>query len=115
MPVSRPCLDCGELIGEGSRCLRCNSKYQSVIERRRYGKRDRSKYQGSYTRRAKLVRQSATHCWICGEGQRLDDPFQADHIFDTPDSPLAAAHRSCNASRGKPPKELDAVTPTGAN
>jgi hypothetical protein len=84
--MRRPCLGCGDLIETGSRCRAC------TIDR----------YQGDYQRRAKAVREGATVCWLCGEGARPDDPWQADHLTSSPDSPLMAAHRSCNARRGKP-------------
>ena len=53
-----------------------------------------------YNADGKLVRDTATHCWLCGEPARPDDPWQADHIYPgKPDSPLAPAHRSCNIRR----------------
>ena len=39
--------------------------------------------------------------WLCGGGAVPGDPWQADHVIPgNPDSPLAPAHRSCNAARG---------------
>jgi hypothetical protein len=61
----------------------------------------RQHYKGDYPKRAALVRATATHCWICGGTARADDPWTADHIIaGDPQSPLLAAHRSCNSSRG---------------
>ena len=63
-------------------------------------------YRGSYHVRARRVREAAnadpeTRCWRCGEQAREDDPWQAGHLRDgDPTSPLAAEHRSCNASAG---------------
>jgi hypothetical protein len=38
---------------------------------------------------------------LCGGGARPNDPWQADHVIPgDADSPLAPAHRSCNAARG---------------
>jgi len=62
------------------------------------------------------VRENTTVCWICGEGAREGDPWQADHVVPrslvtdaptgvqegTPDaniSGLLGAHRSCNIKR----------------
>ena len=60
----------------------------------------RDHYKGDYQARAKAVRESATHCWLCGEPAREGDPWQADHIYPgRSDSPLAPAHRSCNVRR----------------
>ena len=98
-----PCLVCGKLTRGGNKC-----------EEHRPPPRDRSarelkkkltgQYSGDYRRRAKTVRDSASICHICGEGYRPRDPWQADHLIPgDPSSPLAAAHRSCNASRGDKP------------
>ena len=84
--MRRPCLGCGVLIASGSRCARCTVPM----------------YRGDYPARAKAVRDNASRCWLCGEGPRLGDPWQADHVTASPDSELRPAHRSCNARRGKP-------------
>ena len=61
-------------------------------------------YGEGYAARARAVRETATRCWICGEGARPDDPWQADHVLPAADyggvGPLAPAHRSCNIRRG---------------
>ena len=39
-------------------------------------------------------------CWICGEGARAGDPWQADHVTAGDyHSQLLGAHRSCNIAR----------------
>lgn len=102
---ARPCIDCGKLSKNGSRC----EMHQSIVnfkadERKRSRKLATGQYSGDYQRRAKAVRDNATHCHICREGYRENDPWQADHIIPgDPASPLAPAHRSCNASRGNKP------------
>jgi hypothetical protein len=72
--------------------------------RRLDANRDQSKrqhYGGDYRKRAKAVRDAATHCWLCGEPARLNDPWQADHVVAGEiDSPLLPAHRSCNIRKG---------------
>jgi hypothetical protein len=41
---------------------------------------------------------------LCGEGARVGDPWQADHLVaGDANSPLAAAHGSCNRRRGNSP------------
>jgi hypothetical protein len=84
--MRRPCLGCGTLIASGSRCASCTTPL----------------YIGDYPARARAVRDNATTCWLCGLGPRPGDPWQADHVTASPDSDLMAAHRSCNARRGKP-------------
>lgn len=95
--LPRPCLDCGTLADNGSRCPACRAKYETQRAARRA---PRPHYGGDYARRAKAVRDTATACWICGEGARAGDPWQADHVVPRdPASPLAPAHRSCNIRR----------------
>ena len=99
--LPKPCLDCGRVTNGDSRCPSCFEKARTLFERSRASRnRDRRHYMGDYARRAKLVRDTAEVCWICGDGARLDDPWQADHVIaGDPDSILAAAHRSCNIRR----------------
>jgi hypothetical protein len=82
-----------------SRCEQCTFKNNQQVERQRPA-RNRDHYSGDYAKRAKAVRDVATICWLCGEGAKLDDPWQADHYFPgDPASPLLPAHRSCNVKR----------------
>lgn len=98
----QPCIDCGELTRNGSRC----EKHQRKIDGERDSVRNARKkmtgqYSGDYQKRAREVREAAERCWLCGEGPRRDDPWQADHVVPGDRySPLLPAHRSCNASRG---------------
>lgn len=95
--VKRPCIDCGALTGDGSYCEPCRLER----ERKRSLARGSRHYTGDYRRRAKIVRENATECWLCGEGARVDDPWTADHVVPgDPASPLMPAHRSCNSRRG---------------
>jgi len=101
----RPCLDCGVLVDKGNRCPTHASQYQAKLDARRKGKRKH--YSGDYKKRAKQVRDTAEICWLCGEGDRPNDMWTADHYFPgIPDSPLLPAHKSCNSKRGnKPPTD----------
>lgn len=112
----KPCLECGVL----SRNNRCD-EHQARIDQAKERKRDtperrakkRSYYNTDYQRRAKHVRDTATHCHICGEGPRGGDPWQADHLEPgNPTSPLAPAHRSCNAKRGNRPLRRNPGSPS---
>lgn len=105
MKFKRPCLDCGTLTINKSRCDAHQKRIDDLMNARRAQvKKDTGQYSGDYRKRAKLVRDTATICHLCGEGSRHNDPWQADHLIPgDPDSPLAAAHRSCNARRGNKP------------
>lgn len=94
MPIQRPCIECRRLTTSTTRCPVCEGKRQAVRHA------TRTHYHGDYRARAKVIRETATYCWICGEGARPDDPWTADHVFGPESDVLAAAHRSCNSSRG---------------
>jgi hypothetical protein len=94
MPIRRPCLDCRQLTTEPTRCPTCNGKRESLRNA------SRPHYKGDYPARSQLIRDTATHCWICGEGPKPGDPWTADHVYGPGDPTLAAAHRSCNIRRG---------------
>jgi 5-methylcytosine-specific restriction endonuclease McrA len=108
MKFPKPCLDCGTL-SLGNRC----PTHQAVIDnqtniRRAAIKATTGQYSGSYKRRAKEVRDTAIICWLCGQGARPNDPWQADHVNpaehgDT--AQLLPAHKSCNSSRGNKEKK----------
>lgn len=98
-PIMRPCIRCGVLVERPlSRCEACTPERFRKPDTRR--NRQRPHYGGNYRDRAKVVRDTAVACWICGEPGRDDDPFQADHVIPRDiNSPLLAAHRSCNIRR----------------
>lgn len=98
MATPRPCLDCQQLTTNGTRCPTCQ---RAIARQRQAAKPFKPHYAGNYRKRAAEVRANATHCWICGNGPRDGDPWQADHLVPAdPTSPLLPAHRSCNAARG---------------
>lgn len=98
MTIPKPCLACGTPTTNGSRCNDCEIEHQATRNAKR------THYKGDYKKRAKAVRDTAAICHICGEGPRYGDPFQADHLIPAdPTSPLAPAHRTCNARRGNRP------------
>jgi hypothetical protein len=103
----KPCLDCGVIVKNGSRCPTHQSAYQQRIDLLRANKR--THYSGDYKTRAKKVRATATICWLCKQGEKPNDPWQADHVYPgNPLSPLLPAHRSCNIQRHnqKPNKNI---------
>jgi hypothetical protein len=96
---NRPCLTCGVLTRGTSYCD-THKPVKPESERRKQIKRER--YDSTYRRLAKHVRETTTVCHICGGGPRLDDPWEADHV--NPHDPamkyvLAGAHRSCNRKK----------------
>lgn len=105
MKFKRPCLDCGELTTNKSRCDVHQKRIDDLINARRYQvKKATGQYSGDYRQRAKAVRDAATVCHLCGEGPRVNDVWTADHLIPgDPDSPLAPAHKSCNSRRGSKP------------
>lgn len=112
--LPKPCLDCGRVTNGRSRCDSCFEKARTLFEQSRSGRnRERAHYGGDYARRAKLVRETAEICWLCGDTARIDDPWQADHVIaGDPDSILAAAHRSCNIRRSNQSRAAQAHTHT---
>lgn len=100
----KPCLRCGELSYENYCEIHRELKAAELRQRlATLPKRtDKSKlYGGDYRKRAKEVKEKSTHCHICHKPATPGDPFEADHIIPgDPNSPLAAAHRSCNRSKG---------------
>jgi len=96
--IPKPCLTCGTPTTNGQRCPDCQHEHNTTRNNKR------THYKGNYRQRAQQVRNTATNCHICGEGPRYLDPFQADHLIPgDPNSPLAPAHRTCNARRGNKP------------
>lgn len=99
MPIKRPCLNCRTLTSNATRCTNCQTLWNQ-----QHPKPERLHYKGDYRKRAKQIRDTAIACWICGEGKKPNDPFTADHLIPADiNSPLAAAHRSCNSRRQNKP------------
>ena len=102
MKFKKPCLDCGAL-SYNSRCDIHTRRIAQLKDVRR-AEHKKTLYNKDYKNAARTVRETAIVCHLCGDGARANDPWQADHLnAGDPQSPLAAAHRSCNASRGNKP------------
>jgi hypothetical protein len=98
-----PCVECGELTkNDGTRCSTHKRQFEQQAElRRALVKKLTGQYSGDYRKRAKLVRDTAVECHLCGRGALPNDPWEADHLDPAdPSSELLAAHRSCNQRRG---------------
>ena len=94
--LPRPCLDCGRLA-EHSRCPDCNRERERIASAQRP---PRPHYSGDYRKRAKQVREGALACHWCGGGFTVDNPVQADHVYQgDPASPLVPSCRRCNIAR----------------
>lgn len=117
----RPCLDCGALTTNPSRCpthqiaqetkrqLRQDSNIERKIKKARlYG----STGQTGYRVRAKAIRDTATHCYLCLKPKTETNKLEADHIYPSlfDQSPLLPAHRSCNNSKGN--RGIDQLHPS---
>jgi hypothetical protein len=103
----KPCLTCGQLGEPGDTLCPRHKAEAAERERVRQGirKAGRTLYTSAgYRRLSKHIRDTATACHLCGLGAKADDPWTADHLIaGDPESPLAAAHRSCNSRRGNKP------------
>ena len=116
--MNRPCLDCQTLTTNGSRCEPCTHRRRQQHDRNRPPRKQRGHHSDpTYRRTSAQLRQQwnddpFTVCWLCGEGARLGDPWQADHVIPgNLNSPLQPAHRSCNAKRGATPPPHPTTTP----
>jgi 5-methylcytosine-specific restriction protein A len=102
----KPCLVCGVLTQGLSRCQQHQAEWQVLegIRLKEMKARRPNLYDTQYRKKAKAIRETALFCHLCGEPARALDPFTADHLVaGDPNSPLAAAHRSCNSRRGNKP------------
>lgn len=99
----KPCAVCGVLTSGGNRCDYHENLVKQLHEIKRAEVKKRTgQYSGDYRRRAAQVRAEALVCWICGEGARPGDPWQADHVVPAESGSVAElkpAHGSCNRRR----------------
>ena len=104
----QPCSECGRLTGGGSRCEVHEREYKARRNHNRPSYERQTKksqlYNYAYRQEAKKIRDTATHCHICSQPFVEGDRIEADHLIAGEiGSPLAAAHRRCNQSRGDKP------------
>lgn len=98
MGFQRPCLECGVLTRLGSRC----EKHQAIVDAKvNARKAQRTLYDADHKKQAKIIKEFATHCWLCGEAFTDRSEIQADHVLaGVKGSVLMPAHARCNAARG---------------
>jgi len=105
--LKKPCIDCGAPT-VGTRCPKHDEAHRGRVNAtqtaRRRARGGRPQYSGTWARQSRAIRDNATVCWLCGEGPRPDDPWQADHLYPAAmtggaPSPALPAHRSCNIAR----------------
>ena len=101
---AKPCVKCGTLNKTGaSLCGGCESlalaRKEANPDRRA---KKRFLYGGDYSRKAQTIRQTATHCYLCGEAFQPGDKIEADHLIPAlgNKSPLGGAHPHCNREKG---------------
>ena len=76
---ARPCLKCGVLTSGDSYCAEHKPvKIRNESAERKAVKRER--YDSTYKRLSKWVRENTEVCHICGGGWRADDPWEADPL-----------------------------------
>lgn len=103
----KPCIRCGKLSLNNLCDEHLAQKKATASARGAVRKSQTNQYGGAYRRLAKIVRDTAEFCHICGKGYKPNDPFEADHL--TPGievvsiDQLAPAHRSCNIARSNKP------------
>ena len=102
----KPCLVCGALTKGLNRCDAHQAEWQAIenIRVKEMKARKPRLYTAEYQKQAKIIRETALFCHLCKEPARPNDPWTADHLkAGDSNSPLAAAHRSCNSRRGNKP------------
>jgi site-specific DNA-cytosine methylase len=91
--------NCRTLTSNATRCTNLPNTMEQTTPKTR-----QTPLQRRLQKKARQIRDTAVACWICGQGKRPNDPFTADHLIPAdPNSPLAAAHRSCNSRRQNKP------------
>lgn len=100
----QPCLDCGT-PAHAARCPRCTAlrgRQRTMMRAAKFGGTDPYN-NADYRRAAQEIRRTTTQCWLCGQGPRSNDPWQADHVTPLAEgkvtTELRGAHRSCNVAR----------------
>jgi 5-methylcytosine-specific restriction protein A len=95
----RPCLNCGTLTSNRTRCATCESEHQSARNQRRVH------YHGDWQRTSKQARDAWVneHGWVCPGYGRQAHPatdLTVDHVTPRDDTTLTVLCRSCNSRKG---------------
>ena len=113
--LPRPCLDCGVLTTNTSRCDSHQQARELQQALRQDPKRKEKKarlYNSHYQGVAKAIRAIATNCYLCLEPFTLHNRVQVDHLYPSRFelSPLLPACERCNRRKGnRELNELDSV------
>jgi hypothetical protein len=102
----RPCLICNQLTSLGNYCvIHKQQRDQMEATRQATRRKTRTLYRSTQYRTAALhIKNTATHCHLCGQAFNNREEITADHLeAGNPNSALAPAHRSCNSARGNKP------------
>ena len=112
--IPRPCLTCGVLTTNSSRCDTHQTAHAVQKQMRqdadpnRRAKKSRL-YNSNYQALARGIRATATHCYLCLLPFAPHNPVQVDHLYPSmfERSPLLPACGRCN--RRKANKDLDKI------
>ena len=104
LKFKKPCLECGALSYE-HRCPTHLAAYKAR-QAERYNQFDRKEkkkklYSTDYRKKAKALRDTASHCYLCGERFTDRTQIQIDHVLPSMNesSPLAPTHARCNSQK----------------
>jgi hypothetical protein len=105
MAFNKPCIICG-VLSKGTRC----PEHEKEVAQRKEAARQKDPthrakkatlYGYAHQKARKIVKATATECWICKQPFTATDSIDADHLYPgDPYSPLLPAHAKCNRSRG---------------
>ena len=105
--LPRPCLDCGVLTTNASRCDTHQTAHQVQKQMRQDAdpKRKAKKmllYNAQYQGVAKTIRATASHCYLCLLPFTPHNRVQVDHLYPSmfDRSPLLPACERCNRRKG---------------
>ena len=112
--LPRPCLDCGVLTTNASRCdtHQTANQVQKQMRQDADPKRKAKKsllYNANYQAIAKTIRATASHCYLCLLPFTTHNRVQVDHLYPSryDQSPLLPACGRCNRSKGN--RDLDKI------
>ena len=106
MPFPKPCLVCNQLTKGSSYCDTHQAQADETTKRKEYlRKKGQTLYNDARYRRVRAwLKATATHCHICKQAFTDRNEISADHLIPGDiNSPLDAAHISCNSRRGNRP------------
>jgi 5-methylcytosine-specific restriction endonuclease McrA len=104
LKFKKPCLDCGALSYE-HRCPTHLAQYKARQAERykQFNRKEKKRnlYNNEYRKQAKALRDTATHCYLCGEMFTDRTQIQIDHVLPSlqSNSPLAPSHARCNSQK----------------